>query len=119
MEHFPTKTTFPNNQQEIDIITELIWYWNKLQVYLHCETGINRFNHQNDQDSDASTRLQSGFDEEYQEPNRRVNYNYHPIIDFFKPEASRLQAPEALHSTQPDSTNAHANGNSWKPIVAP
>ncbi|XP_015126757.1 uncharacterized protein LOC107048206 [Diachasma alloeum] len=77
------------------------------------------FDQQNDQETDASTRLHNGgFDDEYQEPNRRVNYNYHPIIDFFKPEASRLQAPEAL-STQPATAESNANGNSWKPMISP
>ncbi|XP_011302364.1 uncharacterized protein [Fopius arisanus] len=71
---------------------------------------------QNDQETDASLKLHNGgFDEEYQEPNRRVNYNYHPIIDFFKPEASRLQAPEAL-STQP--ATIESTGNSWKPMIS-
>ncbi|XP_023245440.1 neurotrophin 1 [Copidosoma floridanum] len=57
----------------------------------------------------SSTRLRSsGFDEEYQETQRRVNYDYHPIIDFFKPEAAMLKSegpssPATLH-------------DSWKPI---
>ncbi|XP_063974037.1 uncharacterized protein Nt1 isoform X2 [Diachasmimorpha longicaudata] len=77
------------------------------------------FDQQNDQETDASTSLHNGaFDDEYQEPNRRVNYNYHPIIDFFKPEASRLQAPEAL-STQIATAESNTNGNSWKPMISP
>ncbi|XP_043274934.1 neurotrophin 1 [Venturia canescens] len=72
-----------------------------------------------DQDMDASTRLHNGgFDEEYQEPNRRVNYNYHPIIDFFKPEASMLQSPEPQLATQSSTPEQQANSDSWKPMIA-
>ncbi|XP_012287933.1 neurotrophin 1 [Orussus abietinus] len=77
-------------------------------------TLTDRFSTQFDQGLDGTTRLQSGnFDEEYQEPPRRVNYNYHPIIDFFKPEAAMLQ------STQPEAAQTSSEeSNSWKPMVS-
>lgn len=76
-----------------------------------------RFNQPYDQDTDASTKLHGGdFDDDYQEPNRRVNYNYHPIIDFFKPEASLLQATEPLAAQTP-SIEVSDTGNSWKPMI--
>ncbi|XP_076643607.1 neurotrophin 1 [Halictus rubicundus] len=73
----------------------------------------NRFSQPYDLDVDASSRLQNGgFDEEYQEPQRRVNYNYHPIIDFFRPEASMLQSAES------QSVSVREDSNSWKPVIA-
>lgn len=77
-----------------------------------------RFSQPHDEESDASSTLHNGgFDDEYQEPHRRVNYNYHPIIDFFKPEASMLQSPEPLVATQA-STAQQTNANSWKPMIS-
>ena len=53
---------------------------------------MRRYSQPYDLEMDATSRLQNGgFDDEYQEPQRRVNYNYHPIIDFFRPEAMQLQ----------------------------
>ncbi|XP_033335470.2 neurotrophin 1 [Megalopta genalis] len=73
----------------------------------------NRFSQPYDLDVDASSRLQNGgFDDEYQEPQRRVNYNYHPIIDFFRPEASMLLSAESKPAPATDDTN------SWKPVIA-
>ncbi|XP_011341677.1 uncharacterized protein LOC105281847 isoform X2 [Ooceraea biroi] len=76
-----------------------------------------RYSQPYDQEVDATSRLQNGgFDEEYQEPQRRINYNYHPIIDFFKPEASMLQSSEPqLTVTQPASLQSD---NSWKPLIS-
>ncbi|XP_031841326.1 neurotrophin 1 [Nomia melanderi] len=74
---------------------------------------VNRFSQPYDLDVDASSRLQNGgFDEEYQETQRRVNYNYHPIIDFFRPEASMLQSAETQSAPVQD------DSNSWKPVIA-
>ncbi|KAH0951615.1 hypothetical protein HN011_009380 [Eciton burchellii] len=76
----------------------------------------NRYSQPYDQEMDATSRLQNGgFDEEYQEPQRRVNYNYHPIIDFFKPEASMLQSSESQLAVQPVSLQSD---NSWKPLIS-
>ncbi|XP_032689276.1 uncharacterized protein LOC116852751 isoform X2 [Odontomachus brunneus] len=76
----------------------------------------NRYSQPYDQEVDASSRLQNGgFDEEYQEPHKRINYNYHPIIDFFKPEASMLQAAEPQHVTQP--ATVQNDNNAWKPMI--
>ncbi|XP_078050798.1 neurotrophin 1 [Augochlora pura] len=73
----------------------------------------NRFSQPYDLEVDASSRLQNGgFDDEYQEPQRRVNYNYHPIIDFFRPEASMLQSAESKSVPVTD------DPNSWKPVIA-
>jgi len=75
-----------------------------------------RYSQPYDQEMDATSRLQNGgFDEEYQEPQRRVNYNYHPIIDFFKPEASMLQSSESQLAVQPVSLQSD---NSWKPLIS-
>ncbi|XP_071571712.1 uncharacterized protein Nt1 [Temnothorax nylanderi] len=75
----------------------------------------NRYSQPYDQDVDA-TRLQNGgFDDEYQEPQRRINYNYHPIIDFFKPEASMLQSAEPQLATQPAPVQSD---NAWKPMIS-
>ncbi|XP_043523052.1 neurotrophin 1 isoform X1 [Frieseomelitta varia] len=76
-------------------------------------TILNRYSQPYDLEMDATSRLQNGgFDDEYQEPQRRVNYNYHPIIDFFRPEAMMLQSSEA------SSTSDQNNSNSWKPLIA-
>ncbi|XP_015434604.1 PREDICTED: LOW QUALITY PROTEIN: uncharacterized protein LOC107190326 [Dufourea novaeangliae] len=73
----------------------------------------NRYSQPYDLDVDASSRLQNGgFDDEYQEPQRRVNYNYHPIIDFFRPEASML------HSSETQSALVQDDSNSWKPVIS-
>ncbi|XP_076162937.1 neurotrophin 1 [Ptiloglossa arizonensis] len=73
----------------------------------------NKYSQPYDLDMDASSRLQNGgFYDEYQEPQRRINYNYHPIIDFFRPEASMLQSSE----TQSDSVQS--DSNSWKPVIS-
>ncbi|XP_058795732.1 neurotrophin 1 isoform X2 [Phymastichus coffea] len=77
---------------------------------------LNRFSPTTfEQDAmEPSSRLQNGgFDEEYQETQRRVNYNYHPIIDFFKPEAAMLKAEESMQ------TAASTSSDSWKPILKP
>ncbi|XP_025156704.1 neurotrophin 1 isoform X1 [Harpegnathos saltator] len=75
----------------------------------------NRYSQPYDQEVDASSRLQNGgFDEEYQEPQKRINYSYHPIIDFFKPEASMLQSVEP--ATQ--SSTAQSDSNAWKPMIS-
>ncbi|KAL0099060.1 hypothetical protein PUN28_020245 [Cardiocondyla obscurior] len=80
-------------------------------------TANGRYSQPYDQEMDASSRLQNGgFDDEYQEPQKRINYNYHPIIDFFKPEASMLQAAEPQHATQ--STSAQSDNNAWKPMIS-
>ncbi|XP_076618905.1 neurotrophin 1 [Colletes latitarsis] len=72
----------------------------------------NRYSQPYDLDMDASSRLQNGgFYDEYQEPQRRINYNYHPIIDFFRPEASMLQSSETQSAAQDDS-------NAWKPVIS-
>lgn len=74
---------------------------------------IRRYSQQYDLDMDATSRLQnSGFDDEYQEPQRRINYNYHPIIDFFRPEAMMLQTSETSSASNQD------DSNSWKPMIA-
>ncbi|XP_012061227.1 PREDICTED: uncharacterized protein LOC105624479 [Atta cephalotes] len=85
----------------------------------YTETSRNitsRYSQPYDQDVDSTSRLQNGgFDDEYQEPQRRINYNYHPIIDFFKPEASMLKSAEpqlAIQSTPVQSDNA------WKPMIS-
>ncbi|CAK9798076.1 Neurotrophin 1 [Anthophora plagiata] len=76
-------------------------------------TILNRYSQPYDLDMDATSRLQNGgFDEEYQEPQRRINYNYHPIIDFFRPEAMMLHSSES--SSVPDQNDS----NSWKPLIA-
>lgn len=76
----------------------------------------SRYSQPYDQEVDATSRLQNGgFDEEYQEPQKRINYNYHPIIDFFKPEASMLQAAEPQHVTQP--ATIQSDNNAWKPMI--
>ncbi|XP_048509646.1 neurotrophin 1 [Athalia rosae] len=80
------------------------------------DSANSRYSQQFDQDVDATTRVQSvTFDEEYQEPPRRVNYNYHPIIDFFKPEASMLQSIQPQMATQPAPVQS---SNSWKPMIS-
>ncbi|XP_076753938.1 neurotrophin 1 isoform X2 [Xylocopa sonorina] len=72
-------------------------------------TILNRYSQPYDLDMDATSRLQNGgFDDEYQEPQRRINYNYHPIIDFFRPEAM------SLHTSD---TSSDQN-DSWKPMIA-
>ncbi|XP_066594946.1 neurotrophin 1 [Prorops nasuta] len=82
-------------------------------------SGGKRYNQLYDQDVDASSRLQNGgFDDEYQEPQRRINYNYHPIIDFFKPEASMLQSSNP-HSTAQINSAQSDSSNSWKPMISP
>ncbi|XP_077268926.1 neurotrophin 1 isoform X2 [Temnothorax americanus] len=76
----------------------------------------NRYSQPYDQDVDATSKLQNGgFDDEYQEPHRRINYNYHPIIDFFKPEASMLQSAEPQLATQPAPIQSD---NAWKPMIS-
>lgn len=78
-----------------------------------------RYSPQFDQDVDATTRVQSvAVDEEreYQDPPRHVNYNYHPIIDFFKPEASMLQSVQPQMATQPAPVQS---SNAWKPMISP
>ncbi|XP_014477606.1 PREDICTED: uncharacterized protein LOC106746022 [Dinoponera quadriceps] len=76
----------------------------------------NRYSQPYDQEVDTSLRLQNGgFDEEYQEPQKRINYNYHPIIDFFKPEASMLQSVEPQHTNQP--ATIQNDNNAWKPMI--
>ncbi|XP_011696408.1 PREDICTED: uncharacterized protein LOC105455058 [Wasmannia auropunctata] len=78
---------------------------------------VNRYSQPYDQDVDATSRLQNGgFDDEYQEPQRRINYNYHPIIDFFKPEASMLQSAEPQLATQP--APVQSDNNAWKPMIS-
>ncbi|XP_036144210.1 neurotrophin 1-like isoform X2 [Monomorium pharaonis] len=81
-------------------------------------TANNRYSQPYDLDMDATSRLQNGgFDDEYQEPQRRINYNYHPIIDFFKPEASMLQAStEPQPATQP--ALVQSDNNAWKPMIS-
>ncbi|XP_017756095.1 PREDICTED: uncharacterized protein LOC108547896 [Eufriesea mexicana] len=77
-------------------------------------TILNRYSQPYDLEMDATSRLQNGgFDDEYQEPQRRINYNYHPIIDFFRPEAMMLQSSEG------SSTSDQDDPNSWKPLIAP
>lgn len=76
-------------------------------------TILNRYSQPYDLEMDATSRLQNGgFDDEYQEPQRRVNYNYHPIIDFFRPEAMQLQSSETT------SMSGQNDSNSWKPMIA-
>ncbi|XP_050588984.1 neurotrophin 1 isoform X1 [Bombus affinis] len=76
-------------------------------------TILNRYSQPYDLQMDATSRLQNGgFDDEYQEPQRRINYNYHPIIDFFRPEAMMLQ------SSEDSSTSDQNDSNSWKPLIA-
>ncbi|XP_054002388.1 neurotrophin 1 [Hylaeus anthracinus] len=73
----------------------------------------NRYSQPYDLDMDASSRLQNGgFYDEYQEPQRRINYNYHPIIDFFRPEASML------HSAETQSASSQDDPNAWKPVIS-
>ncbi|KAK0089126.1 hypothetical protein PV325_008983 [Microctonus aethiopoides] len=83
-------------------------------------SNLNWFSQPFDEESDAATRLHSAdFSDDYQEPNRRINYNYHPIIDFFKPEASMLQqASEPSMSTQISTLDINDNTNSWKPMIS-
>ncbi|XP_020281454.1 uncharacterized protein LOC109853597 isoform X2 [Pseudomyrmex gracilis] len=84
----------------------------------YTETPMNssvtiRYSQPYDQDVDATSRLQNGgFDDEYQEPQKRINYSYHPIIDFFKPEASMLQS-ETQSAAQIQNDN-----NAWKPMIS-
>ncbi|XP_076232481.1 neurotrophin 1 isoform X2 [Calliopsis andreniformis] len=74
-------------------------------------TTDSRYSQPYDLDMDATSRLQNGgFDDEYQEPQRRINYNYHPIIDFFR--------PEALQSTETQSSSIQDDSNSWKPMIS-
>lgn len=74
---------------------------------------LPRYSQPYDLEMDATSRLQNGgFDDEYQEPQRRINYNYHPIIDFFRPEAMML------HSSEASSTSDQDDPNSWKPLIA-
>nr|XP_012228352.1 PREDICTED: uncharacterized protein LOC105675647 [Linepithema humile] len=86
------------------------------------ETSANtstkiRYSQPYDQDVDATSRLQnSGFDDEYHEPQRRINYNYHPIIDFFKPEAAMLQSAEPQLATQP--APVQSDNSAWKPMIS-
>ncbi|XP_034183042.2 neurotrophin 1 [Osmia lignaria lignaria] len=76
-------------------------------------TALNRYSQPYDLEMDASSRLQNGgFDDEYHEPQRRINYNYHPIIDFFRPEASMLQTAET------QSASDQNDSNSWKPMIS-
>ncbi|KAG5309005.1 SPZ protein, partial [Acromyrmex insinuator] len=86
----------------------------------YMETSRNttsRYSQPYDQDVDATSRLQNGgFDDEYQEPQRRINYNYHPIIDFFKPEASMLKSAEPQFATQP--APVQSDNNAWKPMIS-
>ncbi|XP_018368714.1 PREDICTED: uncharacterized protein LOC108764824 isoform X1 [Trachymyrmex cornetzi] len=86
----------------------------------YTETSRNttsRYSQPYDQDVDATSRLQNGgFDDEYQEPQRRINYNYHPIIDFFKPEASMLKSAEPQLVTQ--SAPVQSDNNAWKPMIS-
>ncbi|XP_011629502.1 neurotrophin 1 isoform X2 [Pogonomyrmex barbatus] len=80
-------------------------------------TSNNRYSQPYDQNMDATSRLQNGgFDEEYQEPQRRINYNYHPIIDFFKPEAAMLQSAEPQLATQP--APVQSDNSAWKPMIS-
>ncbi|XP_029672886.1 neurotrophin 1 isoform X2 [Formica exsecta] len=80
-------------------------------------SAINRYSQPYDQDVDATSRLQNGgFDEEYHEPHRRINYNYHPIIDFFKPEASMLQSAEPQLTVQP--ATIQSDNSAWKPMIS-
>ncbi|XP_046436240.1 uncharacterized protein LOC124188019 [Neodiprion fabricii] len=80
------------------------------------DTTGKRYSQQFDQAVDATTRVQSvSYTEEYEDPPRRVNYNYHPIIDFFKPEASMLQSVQPQMATQPAPVQS---SNAWKPIVS-
>ncbi|XP_008547213.1 neurotrophin 1 isoform X1 [Microplitis demolitor] len=83
-------------------------------------TNLNNwFEQAFDQETDQSTRLNNGeFEEDYEEPNRRVNYNYHPILEFFEPKASMLKSPEPS-STQKSSIELTPNGDgdSWKPMI--
>ncbi|KAL6429264.1 hypothetical protein ACFW04_008166 [Cataglyphis niger] len=80
-------------------------------------SSINRYSQPYDQDVDATSRLQNGgFDEEYHEPHRRINYNYHPIIDFFKPEASMLQSAEPQLTVQP--ATIQSDNSAWKPMIS-
>ncbi|XP_023316520.1 neurotrophin 1 [Trichogramma pretiosum] len=88
----------------------------------------NRFSQSLDQDSqEPGLRLQSGFDEEYQETNRRINYNYHPILDFFKPEAAMLKSEEPISTGGSGGSASQTTGgqvqlatneqqNSWQPL---
>ncbi|CAD6216307.1 GSCOCT00004458001.2-RA-CDS [Cotesia congregata] len=72
-----------------------------------------------DQGTDSHTRPNGEFEDDYEEPGRRVNYNYHPILEFFEPKASMLKATDPT-STQKSSIELTANGgsNSWKPMIA-
>ncbi|XP_011267920.1 neurotrophin 1 isoform X1 [Camponotus floridanus] len=83
----------------------------------HSNSTINRYSQPYDQDVDATSRLQNGgFDDEYHEPHRRINYNYHPIIDFFKPEASMLQSAEPQLTAQP--ATIQSDNSAWKPMIS-
>lgn len=76
--------------------------------------NMRRYSQPYDLEMDATSRLQNGgFDDEYQEPQRRVNYNYHPIIDFFRPEALQLQSSETTSMSM-----GQNDSNSWKPMIA-
>lgn len=78
--------------------------------------SLCRYSQPFDQDTNASIKLQNGgFDEEYQEPPKRINYNYHPILDFFKPEASMLQSSEIKFPMQ--LSDVPNDSNSWKPML--
>ncbi|XP_011171396.1 uncharacterized protein LOC105204067 isoform X2 [Solenopsis invicta] len=82
-------------------------------------TVNNRYSQPYDLEMDASSRLQNGgFDDEYQEPQRRINYNYHPIIDFFKPEASMLQAATVEPQSATQSASVQNDNNAWKPMIS-
>ncbi|XP_001607462.2 neurotrophin 1 [Nasonia vitripennis] len=108
---------------------------------------LNRYSQAFEQDTleQPTIRLQNGgFDDEYQEhTQRRINYDYHPIIDFFKPDAQMLKSDEPMQASasssilqqqqhqqqiqyhqsqqlqQRPSQLQHADLDSWKPIFKP
>lgn len=83
-----------------------------MQILISIHIMLHRYSQPYDQQVAATSRLQNGgFDDEYQEPQRRINYNYHPIIDFFKPEAFMLQSEEPLSPLK-------SSDNAWKPMIS-
>ncbi|XP_033228643.1 uncharacterized protein LOC117180315 isoform X2 [Belonocnema kinseyi] len=53
-------------------------------------TFVKRHNRPASREASLAAKNQSERDEELHKTQRRINYNYHPIIDFFKPQASML-----------------------------
>lgn len=56
---------------------------------------------------------------------KRVNYNYHPIIDFFEPASNHKNEPltGTTHVAQKrsdlTSTIMHDDNNGWRPVTSP